>query len=73
MNVPDISLDAIKGYRLTRLGKRQRGLSVQKSHDPRGRAVYWIGLMGKPVASNTKLIFRQLSKVMLALRLCKLT
>lgn len=48
MNIPDIPLTQIKGYRLTRLGKRQRGLSVSKSHDPRGRAVFWIGLMGEP-------------------------
>lgn len=48
MNVPDIHLDDIKGYKITRLGKRQRGLSVQQGRDPRGRAVYWIGLMGAP-------------------------
>ncbi|PTQ88329.1 5'/3'-nucleotidase SurE [Agitococcus lubricus] len=48
MNVPDLPIEAIKGFKLTQLGKRQRGLSVQKSHDPRGRAVYWIGLMGEP-------------------------
>lgn len=48
MNVPDIPLAAIKGYRLTRLGKRQRGLSITTSKDPRGRNVFWIGLMGEP-------------------------
>lgn len=49
MNVPDLPLTQIKGYQLTQLGKRQRGLSVTKSQDPRGRAVYWIGLMGEPM------------------------
>jgi 5'-nucleotidase len=62
MNVPDISLDAIKGYRLTRLGKRERGLSVQKSHDPRGRAVYWIGLMGKPQVSEHETDFQAIEQ-----------
>ena len=49
MNIPDLPLSDIKGHRLTHLGKRQRGLSVDKSHDPRGRAVYWIGLAGEPM------------------------
>jgi 5'-nucleotidase len=49
MNIPDLPLSEIKGHRLTHLGKRQRGLSVDKSHDPRGRAVYWIGLAGEPM------------------------
>ncbi len=52
MNVPDLALADIQGFRLTSLGKRKRGLSVQKGYDPRGRAVYWIGLMGEPAPST---------------------
>ncbi len=52
MNIPDLPLADIKGYQLTHLGKRQRGLSINKSHDPRGRAVYWIGLAGEPMPAS---------------------
>lgn len=52
MNIPDITLAEIQGFKVTCLGKRKRGLSVQQSHDPRGRAVYWIGLMGEPAPST---------------------
>lgn len=57
MNVPDLPLADIKGYQLTHLGKRQRGLSIHKSHDPRGRAVYWIGLAGEPMPVNANTDF----------------
>ncbi|HQV21713.1 MAG TPA: 5'/3'-nucleotidase SurE [Agitococcus sp.] len=62
MNVPDLALEAIKGYRVTRLGKRKRGLSIQQGHDPRGRAVYWIGLMGKPEASTHQTDFQAIEQ-----------
>ena len=48
MNVPDRPLEAIRGFRLTHLGQRQRGLSVSSTLDPRGRKLYWIGLAGEP-------------------------
>lgn len=58
MNVPDLAADQIKGFRLTQLGKRQRGLSIQKSYDPRQRPVYWIGLMGDPVPTEHETDFQ---------------
>ena len=48
MNVPDLPLSGIQGFRLTRLGKRKRGFSVSTVEDPRGRKAYWIGLAGDP-------------------------
>ena len=52
MNIPDRPLSDIHGYRLTRLGRRQRGLSVSSTLDPRGRRLYWIGLSGDPAPSE---------------------
>jgi 5'-nucleotidase len=48
MNVPDLPAADIRGFRLTRLGKRARGFSVSTVEDPRGRKAYWIGLAGDP-------------------------
>lgn len=48
MNVPDLPAGDIRGYRLTRLGKRERGFAVSTVEDPRGRKAYWIGLAGDP-------------------------
>lgn len=48
MNVPDLPLAEVRGFRLTRLGKRLRGQTVSQARDPRGRDVYWIGLAGTP-------------------------
>jgi 5'-nucleotidase len=47
INVPDIPWDAIKGFQVTRLGKRHKAEPVVKSNDPRGKTIYWVGLAGK--------------------------
>jgi 5'-nucleotidase len=46
VNVPSILPDAIKGVKVTKLGKRVYRDAVVKKTDPRGRAYYWIG--GQP-------------------------
>jgi len=46
VNVPDLPFDQIKGFRSTRLGFRHRSEPVIRSHDPRGREIYWIGPAG---------------------------
>ncbi len=43
INVPDIPLENIAGYRLTRLGSRHRADTIVPTEDPKGRTVYWIG------------------------------
>jgi len=47
VNVPDLPFDKIKGLQATRLGHRHKAEPVIKSHDPRGRNIYWVGPPGK--------------------------
>jgi 5'-nucleotidase len=47
INIPNRSLDKIKGIQVTRLGKRHSAEPVIKDNDPRGRPIFWIGLPGK--------------------------
>jgi 5'-nucleotidase len=46
VNVPDLPLGMIKGFRTTRLGFRHRSEPVIRAKDPRGRPVYWVGPAG---------------------------
>jgi len=43
VNVPNLSQQEIKGYRLTRQGKRRYAETIDARIDPRGRKYYWIG------------------------------
>jgi 5'-nucleotidase len=43
VNVPSLPADAIKGVKVTKLGKRLYRDAVVKQTDPRGRDYYWIG------------------------------
>ena len=43
VNLPPIAADAVKGTRLTRLGRRVYSQSVAPMKDPWGRQIYWIG------------------------------
>jgi len=43
VNVPDLPLDQIKGFKVTRLGHRHRVDTIIPARDPKGRDVYWIG------------------------------
>ena len=46
VNVPDIPHAALKGYQVTRLGRRHRAEDVIKAKSPRGETVYWVGAAG---------------------------
>jgi len=46
VNVPDVKIDELKGFELTRLGKRHPAQAAIKAIDPRGYPVYWIGASG---------------------------
>ena len=46
VNVPDIPLDALQGYEVTRLGTRHAAEPIIKETDPRGRPIYWVGPPG---------------------------
>src|SRR5215212_5216315 len=43
INLPPVSAGAVKGVRLTRLGRRVYSQSVTELKDPWGRQIYWIG------------------------------
>jgi len=47
INVPDVPLEALKGIKVTRLGRRHMSEAVVKQNDPRGLPIYWIGPAGK--------------------------
>lgn len=42
VNIPDVPWDDIRGVQITRLGCRKYVNSVEKRHDPRGRAYFWL-------------------------------
>lgn len=46
INVPDVPLDEVQGWQVTRLGARHRAEDMIKDKDPRGQAIYWIGPPG---------------------------
>jgi 5'-nucleotidase len=46
VNVPDIKIEELQGFELTRLGKRHPAQPAIKAMDPRGYPVYWIGASG---------------------------
>lgn len=46
INVPDVSLKALRGIEITRLGTRHRAEPTIQQKDPRGRPIYWIGPAG---------------------------
>jgi 5'-nucleotidase len=43
VNLPPVEGAAVKGVRLTRLGRRVYSNSITPMHDPWGREIYWIG------------------------------
>lgn len=46
VNVPDVPFDQLKGFEVTRLGKRHKAEPVVKATNPRNETVYWIGAAG---------------------------
>lgn len=47
VNVPDLSLEALSGTQVTRLGARHHAEDMIKQKDPRGHDIYWLGPPGK--------------------------
>lgn len=47
INVPDLPLDEIKGFKVTRCGRRYPAERVIRQADPRGNELYWIGPPGE--------------------------
>jgi 5'-nucleotidase len=46
VNVPDVPYEAIKGFEVTRLGRRHKAQPVVAGQNPRGETVYWVGAAG---------------------------
>lgn len=46
VNVPDLPMDELRGFQVTRLGTRHIAEPTIKTMDPRGRRIYWIGQPG---------------------------
>ncbi|ORU91150.1 MAG: 5'/3'-nucleotidase SurE [Cycloclasticus sp. symbiont of Poecilosclerida sp. N] len=46
VNVPDVPLRQLKGFKATRLGQRHRSKPVVESRDPRNQKIYWVGPPG---------------------------
>lgn len=46
INAPDLSLEEIKGIKVTRQGKRHKAENMTKAQDPHGRDIYWYGDVG---------------------------
>jgi 5'-nucleotidase len=47
VNVPDLPWSDIKGFEVTRLGKRHRSAPCIQQTDPRGKPIWWIGPVGE--------------------------
>ena len=46
VNIPDVPIEQLRGFRTTRLGYRHRSEKIIPAQDPRGRPVYWVGPAG---------------------------
>lgn len=46
VNVPDVPIDQINGFEITRLGTRHQAERTIAQLDPRGHTVYWVGPAG---------------------------
>jgi 5'/3'-nucleotidase len=46
VNVPDIPYENLKGFEITRLGRRHKAEPVIKTKTPRNETVYWVGAAG---------------------------
>src|SRR6266513_382286 len=46
VNVPDVPYDALKGFEVTRLGRRHKAEPMIKTKTPRNETVYWVGAAG---------------------------
>ncbi len=47
VNIPDVPLEKLRGFEITRLGRRHAAQDSVVQTDPRGSKVYWMGLPGE--------------------------
>jgi 5'-nucleotidase len=48
INVPDLPFEQLRGFQVTRLGKRHQAEPVIDSTSPNGEKLYWVGAAGEP-------------------------
>lgn len=46
INVPAVSIEQLKGIKVTRLGRRHKAETMTNSTDPWGHTIYWYGSLG---------------------------
>ncbi len=46
VNVPDVSIEELAAFQITRLGNRHKSEPAVATRDPRGRRIYWVGPVG---------------------------
>lgn len=66
INVPDLPWSKIKGFEVTRLGKRHKAEPVIKSQDPRGDEIFWIGPVGEEADAGEGTDFNAIQKQMIS-------
>lgn len=47
VNIPDCLIDELKGWQITRLGRRHKAQGVLPTTTPNGKTVFWIGAAGE--------------------------
>jgi 5'-nucleotidase len=47
VNIPNVAPGALRGMKVTRLGKRHKAEPVVKSTNPRNEVIYWVGAAGE--------------------------
>ena len=62
VNVPDVPRGEIRGYRVTRLGRRHKAEDMIKSKSPRGETVYWVGAAGAAADAGDGTDFRAIEE-----------
>lgn len=72
VNVPDVPLNALKGFAITRLGRRHYAERTLPALDPRGHTIYWIGPPGPEQDAGEGTDFYAISKHQVAITPLKL-
>ncbi|PWR00532.1 5'/3'-nucleotidase SurE [Leucothrix pacifica] len=62
INVPNLPWSEIKGFKVTRLGKRHHAEPVIRAQDPRGRDIYWVGPVGEQLDAGEGTDFHAIDK-----------
>ena len=62
VNVPNVPLEQLRGWRMTRLGNRHRSEPVIRTQDPRGREIFWIGPPGDAADAGNGTDFHAISQ-----------